>query len=74
MQEAATAGRKLRLLNGTLRELVAAKARNDEEEEGHVVKALGVQNEGIRVMLVRPCVGWIGWMTGRGMGMGGRCS
>jgi hypothetical protein len=53
VQEAAAASRKLRLLNGTLRELVVAKARNDEEEEARVVKALGTQNDGIRDLLVR---------------------
>lgn len=53
MKSAAAAGRKLRLMNETLKELVAAKARNDEEVEGKVVGELKAQNGGICALLVR---------------------
>jgi hypothetical protein len=51
--EAAAAGRKLKLLNATLRELVMAKAKNDEEEEATLVGELRAQNADIRALLVR---------------------
>lgn len=63
MKGAAAAGRKLRLMNETLKELVAAKARNDEEEEGKVVGELKAQNGGIRALLVRVAVVLAVWLS-----------
>lgn len=62
VKEAANAQRRLKLVNSTLRDVVATKARNDEEEEGKLVGALARQNRAIRALLVRWVRAWCVWV------------